>query len=64
MTNEDFRIEADEARRHVVSGQALLVCAYDDPAKCRRVEESISLAELQERLPTLPMSQEILFICA
>ena len=28
------RIGVDEARRHVAAGQAMLVCAYDDEAKC------------------------------
>jgi hypothetical protein len=64
MTNDDHRIEIEEARRHLASGQALLVCAYEDHAKCGQVEESISLAELQDRLPTLPKDHEILFICA
>ena len=64
MTNDDHRIEVEDARQHVASGQALLVCAYEDPAKCRQVEGSISLPEFQERLPALPKGQEILFICA
>jgi len=64
MTNDDYRIDAEEAQRHVFAGQAILVCAYEDPVKCREVEGSISLHELQQRLPRLSKSQEMLFICA
>lgn len=31
------RIGVDEARRHVVSNQAMLVCAYEDDSKCARI---------------------------
>ena len=63
---DTIRIGVEEARRHVPSGQALLVCGYDDDAKCRQIalEGSISLAEFQSRLPALPKSQEIIFFCA
>ena len=64
MTNDDHRIEVEEARQHVASGQAVLVCAYEDAGKCSQVEGSISLTEFRDRLPTLSKNQEILFICA
>ena len=32
--SDNMRIDVEEARRQVESGQALLVCAYEDEAKC------------------------------
>ena len=63
---DDLRIEVDEARRDVASGRALLVCAYADEAKCRKLalDGSISLQEFESRLPSLPKNQEIVFFCA
>lgn len=63
---DTIRIGIEEARRHVMSGQAVLVCGYDDDAKCRQIalEGSIPLAAFQSRLPALPKSQEIIFFCA
>lgn len=60
------RIGVDKARRRVKTGQALLVCAYEDEEKCRRLglEGAISLASLGSRLPTLPKPQELIFYCA
>jgi hypothetical protein len=59
------RISVEEARRKVDAHQALLVCAYDDDAKCRmmNLEGSISLTTLQSRLGSLPKTQEIIFYC-
>jgi hypothetical protein len=59
------RIDVHEARRRVQSGEALLVCAYDDPEKCGRMqlEGSINLSELQSRLWSLPHDQELIFYC-
>jgi hypothetical protein len=50
----------------VESGETLLVCAYDDEAKCQRLrlKGAMSLAELKSRLPNLPQDQEIVFYCA
>lgn len=63
MANAE-RIDVDRARRKVESGQALLVCAYDDEEKCRQLalEASISLAELQSM--AVDPDQEIIFYCA
>ena len=60
------RISAEEARRRVDAKRALLVCAYEDEAKCRMInlEGSISLTSFQSRLASLPKSQEIIFYCA
>lgn len=58
------RISVQEARAK--AGQSLLVCAYDDEAKCKSVnlDGSISLAALRSRASSLPKSQEIIFYCA
>jgi hypothetical protein len=60
------RISVEQAHQKVAANQALLVCAYDDEAKCRMVnlEGSISLASLQSRLGLLPKTEEIIFYCA
>ena len=44
----------------------LLVCAYDDEAKYRKVnlEGSISLTSFQSRVGSLPKTQELIFYCA
>jgi hypothetical protein len=60
------RIGVEEAHEKVTASQALLVCAYEDEAKCRMVnlEGSISLTSFQSKAASLPKSQEIIFFCA
>jgi len=60
------RIDVEEARHKVAAGQALLVCAYEDESKCgrMRLESSITLSELQARLPSLRRDHELIFYCA
>jgi len=60
------RISVGDARRKVQANQALLVCAYEDDAKCRMVnlEGSIPLTSFQSRAAALPKNQEIIFFCA
>jgi hypothetical protein len=60
------RVSPEEARREVAAGRALLVCAYDDESKCRqlRLENAISLHDLQRRVDSVPKNQELLFYCA
>jgi hypothetical protein len=60
------RISPEEAYRKVKSGEAILVCAYDDEAtfQTMRLDMAISLGEFQKRLPTIPKAQEIIFYCA
>ena len=60
------RIDVGTARKNVSSGQALLVCAYEDDVKCRkgRLEGSIPLARFETIAATLPKTQEIIFYCA
>jgi hypothetical protein len=66
MTANIERIDVASARQHVREGRALLVCAYEDDAKCRkgRLEGSIPLARFEAMASTLPKSQEIIFYCA
>jgi hypothetical protein len=60
------RIGAGEARRRVAEGRAVLVCAYEDEEKCRRLklQGAHTLRELEAGMATLPRSQEIVFYCA
>jgi hypothetical protein len=60
------RIAVDEARRKAKAGEALLVCAYDDDEKCRKLglEGAMSLTSFKSRLPSLSKQQEIIFYCA
>jgi hypothetical protein len=60
------RIGQEEAYRKVKSGEAILVCAYDDEAtfQTMRLETALSLGEFQKRLPGIPKEQEIIFYCA
>jgi hypothetical protein len=57
------RIDAQQAHSKAQSNQALLVCAYEDEAKCRKLklDGSISLASFKSRVNSLPKSQEIIF---
>ena len=57
------RIGAQQAHAKTKANQALLVCAYEDDAKCRmlNLEGSISFTSFKSRLQSLPKSQEIIF---
>jgi hypothetical protein len=57
------RISAQHAHTKTKSNQALLVCAYEDEAKCQRLnlDGSISFTSLQSRAASLPKTQEIIF---
>ena len=57
------RISAQQAYTKTKANQALLVCAYEDEAKCRRLnlDGSISFARLESRAASLPKTQEIIF---
>jgi hypothetical protein len=63
---EAIRISPEEAKRKVTIGSALLVCAYEDDEKCRRLhlEGAMFLTEFRSKLPALPKDQEIIFYCA
>jgi hypothetical protein len=57
------RISVQQAHAKTKANQALLVCAYEDEAKCRmlNLDGSISFASLQSRAASLPKAQEIIF---
>jgi hypothetical protein len=59
------RISVEEARRDTAMGGALLVCAYDDEAKCRamRLEDALTLHDWQQRLAGAPRDRELIFYC-
>ena len=60
------RIDVHEARRHVTAGEALLVCGYEDEAKCQKIalEGAIPLTQFRARLQSVPNDREIIFYCA
>jgi rhodanese-related sulfurtransferase len=60
------RISVQQAYAKTKANQALLVCAYEDEAKCRmlNLDGSISFATLQSRAASLPKTQEIIFYWA
>ena len=64
--SKPVRISPQEARQKVTSGQALLVCAYDDADKFKQnhLEGALSFSDLLSRLPALGKGQEIIFYCA
>jgi hypothetical protein len=57
------RISVQQAHAKTNAKQALLVCAYEDEAKCRmfNLEGSISFTKFQPRAASLPKTQEIIF---
>jgi hypothetical protein len=63
---EVARVGPDEAHQKVETGEAILVCAYDDREKCRQLhlEGAIDLDELQAKLPAIPKEKELIFYCA
>jgi hypothetical protein len=60
------RISVEDAHRKTAAKQALLVCAYEDDAKCRMLDlpGSLSLTSFQAKAASLPKDQEIIFFCA
>ena len=64
--SEPTRISAQETRQKVSSGEALLVCAYDDADKFKNnhLEGAQSFSEFQSNLSSLAKDQEIVFYCA
>ena len=63
---EVARITPQEAHARVSAGRALLVCAYEDPARFveLRLEGAISIHEFRARRDSLPRDQEIIFYCS
>ena len=63
--SEVIRISPEEAREKVVSGKAMLICAYADDAKLDQyhLEGAISLSSFKSIVGNLPKDQEIIFYC-
>ena len=63
---EPVRVTPQEIYPRVQAGEALLVCAYTDEAKCRsmHLEGGLFLREFLVKLPNLPKDQEVVFYCA
>ncbi len=59
------RINVRDAWPRVASGQALLVCAYDDEQKCKdaNIVGAITHQQFRAQLGNLPKSREIIFLC-
>ena len=58
------RINAEDAHKLVSSGQALLVCSYDDDkCKSKLFEGALLKSELEARVKSLPKDQKIIFYC-
>ena len=59
------RISPEEAKSRVITGEALLVCAYDSEEKFSRnhLEGAISQAEFLSRLPGVSKDTELIFYC-
>ena len=61
-----LRISPEQARPKLLDGEALLVCAYEDPSSFRsmRLDGAISVQEFREKLSSLGKEKEIVFYCA
>jgi hypothetical protein len=60
------RISVEKARQKTISGESLLVCAYDDDESCSeiRLDRGISLKEFESKISDLSKEKEIIFFCA
>ena len=60
---EPVRIPAEVARNKVLSNEAILVCAYEEEDKFRKMhlEGAISLNEFKNTASSLSKEQEIIF---
>ena len=60
------RISVQEARQKTASGQAMLICAYDDEEKCNKInlQGATTLKRLEALQASLPKNRELIFYCA
>ena len=60
---EPIRVAPEEIYEKLKSGKALLVCAYEDESKFKKMQlgGAISFNEFKSKLPSLPKDQEIVF---
>jgi hypothetical protein len=63
---EPKRISPEEVYPKLKLGTALLVCAYEDDSRFKKLQlqGAISLNEFKSKLPSLSKDQEIVFYCA
>jgi hypothetical protein len=63
---EPKRISPEEVYLKLKSSAAILVCAYEDDAKFKKLQlqGAISFNEFKSKLPSLSKDQEIVFYCA
>lgn len=66
MSRQTSTVEASEVRTRVRQGDAMLVCAYDDPEKFREyaIDDALSRQEFDQRLSQIPLDREVVFYCA
>jgi rhodanese-related sulfurtransferase len=59
------RVAPEDIRGKVQSGEALLVCAYDDDQKfnAMHLQNALSLRQFHDMQATLPKDKEIIFYC-
>ncbi len=64
--SEPIRISPQEVRQKISSGNVLLVCAYDDDEKFKKMhlEGAISFRDFTSRFSSIPKDKEIIFYCA
>jgi hypothetical protein len=63
--SEPKRVTAEEVYDKLKSGKVLLVCAYEDEEKYRRLqlEGAISFNAFKSKLASISKGQEIVFYC-
>ena len=63
---EPKRVSPEEVHQKLKAGKVILVCAYEDESKFKKVrlEGAISLSEFKSKLSSLSKDQEIVFYCA
>ena len=59
------RVSAEEIKRAVENGSALLVCAYSNDSKFREnhLDGAIALSEFSSRVSGLDKNTQIIFYC-
>jgi len=57
------RVSAEEVHEKLKAGNALLICAYEDESKFKkmRLQGAISFNEFKSKIPSLSKDQEIVF---
>jgi len=60
---DPVRVTPEEIYEKLKSGKVILVCAYEDETKFKKMqlEGAISFNEFKSKLPSFPKDQEIVF---